>query len=348
MSRRLTRRVREYMDENNVSYQVAWSALHPETPSEPVVREGFPKIAYSPMWTVRNTESETIDRYRDFRLSYGVGADGKDVVSEKLIYDANTLLVGGTGSPTDMMLKTAIDQFCAAGFQTHVIDPLGMFDMNYSVSNMPNVAVFSTGKDVVEHVAALGYKLDERLKVKAQWRKSELDRTREESIRGCPIPPMAVVISDSGMMMEALKEVSKSEYVQAINTLRRLFAVGREANVHMFVAANAMYESVVPHWMRDCVSTFVLSGPITYLTMNKLPHSVSVAVADEQRVNRGRGMLLRVSDEDGSTVREKFQTWHLPYSFPKEESEKFNQHRKVYREFLSSIPNLYEKDQVSP
>lgn len=74
MSRRLTRRVREYMDEHNVSYQVAWNALHPETPAAPVVREDFPEIAYSPMWTVRNTESEAIDGYRDFRLSYGVGA----------------------------------------------------------------------------------------------------------------------------------------------------------------------------------------------------------------------------------------------------------------------------------
>lgn len=342
MSRRLTRRVREYMDEHNVSYQVAWNAMHSENPSAPVVRKDFPEIAYSPMWTVRKSESEAIDGYRDFRISYGVGADGENIVSDKLIYDANTLLVGGLGCSTDMMLKTAIDQFTAAGFQTHVIDPIGLFNMNYSVSDMPNVVRYSTGKDVVNHIAFLDGVMDQRLDFKGKWRKNELERTREESLRGCPIPPMAVVITDSRALM-SMSEVSKTEHVQAVNILRRFFTVvGREVNAHMFVASNDMYESSVPHWMRDGVHTFVLTGSISAMTLRKLPHSVSVAVAEEQRTTKGRGMVLR-GCEYGSEVCEKFQAWCLPYDHPKEESAEFNQHREKYRKFLASIPSLYSK-----
>ncbi|WP_053122646.1 hypothetical protein [Mycolicibacterium conceptionense] len=317
----------------------------------------LPKLLFPPNWPVIGSAVEAREHYRDWELVIGETVSGPVTVS--LWRSAHIMCVGESGSGRQVIARSWLEQFRAAGWQLILADGKGPDYAGYFAPSpednnlpVPGTVAVSTATTLRAMTYAAAITLAYQIMKERQQGAVEAKIANPSGWNN--FAPVLLVLDEIKAVREKWKStLSNAEADRIESMVTQILALGRELRVHVILFSQDARATSIPNTWKSQVATTVCLGRPSELTLKYVfvdgARHVAQTIADAMdRTVRGRGIISRVDDNTGIALVDEFQGY-LSYA-PGESWHNVNlpppvkEHWPSFKENVSdAVPRMYTR-----
>ena len=284
--------------------------------------DNLPKVAFPDPadWKPVSSLGEAKKRYRDLKLTLGLGENGKVVSTSAWDYP-HMQIIGESGGGKSVTVKTVLEQLRSAGWMLLIGDGKGVDFNGFNVPNPadrdlppPGTIAYGTGVRP-RSMSYVGVIVLAYLELTAR---QDMEEAASSAGKEVDFPPMFVLLDEIKSLRSKWKSnLTKEENSDVESMVEQITALGRSFRIHLAVISQDAYRDSIPRqWVGNIRMRLVVGRP----TLDTLQKSFEGDKALKSRVDairetmnpkdKGRCIFTTSHEDTGHTEVFQYQNFY--------------------------------------